>query len=85
MENFGFIIIRCVRDEKVKTYWTLSYDGIRKNYPEVPIMIIDDNSNYDLIDIDYEEQLYKTTIVKGEFPGRGELLPYYYFLNFQKQ
>ena len=29
------------------------------------------------IDIDYEEQLYKTTIIKGEFPGRGELFPYY--------
>ena len=29
MENFGFIIIIFL-DEKVKTYWTLSYDGIRK-------------------------------------------------------
>jgi hypothetical protein len=80
MENFGFIIIRCVRNEKVKTYWQMSYDGIRKNYPETPIVIIDDNSNYELINSEFENNLYKTEIIKGEFPGRGELLPYYYFL-----
>jgi hypothetical protein len=41
-------------------------------------MIIDDNSNYEYIT---ERELYKTVVIQGEYPGRGELLPYYYYLS----
>jgi hypothetical protein len=76
-QNIGFIMLRHVRDETTNKYWNHSYDCIRKYYPEYPIMIIDDNSNYEFIN---ERNLYKTTIIKSEYPGRGELLPYYYYL-----
>lgn len=78
MSQIGFIILRHVNNELTNKYWNHSYDCIRKYYPEHPILIIDDNSNYEYIT---ERALYKTTIIKGEYPGRGELLPYYYYLH----
>jgi hypothetical protein len=78
MSEIGFIILRNVRDENTNNYWGHSYDCIRKHYPENKIMIIDDNSNYNFIK---DKELYKTIIINSEYPGRGELLPYYYFLN----
>ena len=58
-------------------YWQHSYDCVRQFYPENLIIIIDDNSNHDYIT---EKELYKTHIIKSEYPQRGELLPYYYYL-----
>jgi hypothetical protein len=40
-------------------------------------MIVDDNSTYPT----QPRILYKTTIIQSEYPGRGELLPYYYYLH----
>jgi len=40
-------------------------------------MIIDDNSKYEYIT---ERELYKTFVIESEYRGRGELLPYYYYL-----
>jgi hypothetical protein len=79
-DTLGFILLRHVCDTRTDTYWKLSYEHIRKWYPENPILIVDDNSNYAYIDKKYESCLYKTTVLRGEYPGRGELLPYYYFL-----
>jgi hypothetical protein len=77
-KTFGFIILRHVKDDITNTYWLRCYNCIRKYYPENMIIIIDDNSNYDYItNID----LYKTKIIKSEYHGRGELLPYYYYLH----
>jgi len=78
MSNIGFIILRHVKNKLTDMYWNQCYDCIRKFYPENLILIIDDNSNYQFIS---ERTLYKTTIINSEFPGRGELLPYYYFLH----
>jgi uncharacterized protein YutD len=78
MEATGFILLRCVIDELTNQYWNHSYESIRKYYPENSIMIIDDNSNYTYIN---ERILYKTTIINSEYPSRGELLPYYYYLH----
>jgi len=72
----GFIITRCVRNATHAMYWIECYKHIRKFYPEHQIMIIDDNSDQELI---IPEELYKCTSVQGEFPGSGEFLPYYYF------
>lgn len=78
INKLGFIMLRHVNNENVNNYWIHSYNCIRKFYPENKILIIDDNSNYKYIT---EIPLYKTTIINGEYPGRGELLPYYYYLN----
>jgi len=78
MAEIGFIILRHVNSELTNIYWIDCYDSIRKYYPENKILIIDDNSNYEFIT---NKNLYKTTIIKSDFPGRGELLPYYYYVH----
>lgn len=78
MSDIGFIILRHVNNELTNNYWNFCYDSIRKYYPENLILIIDDNSNYEYIT---QRELYKTTIIKSAYPGRGELLPYYYYLH----
>jgi hypothetical protein len=78
----GFIILRHVRNEVTNGYWIKCYKSIRNHYPENMIMIIDDNSNYDYVT---NEELYNTHIIQSEYPGRGELLPYYYFIHYEKK
>jgi len=83
LENFnnnklGFILLRHVISKTTNKYWIKSYDCIRKFYPENEIVIIDDNSNKKFIT---QKILYKTKIINSEFKSRGELLPYYYYLN----
>lgn len=78
MSQTGFIILRHVNNELSNKYWNLCYDRIRIYYPENPILIIDDNSNYEYIN---KRDLYETTIINSEYHGRGELLPYYYYLH----
>ena len=78
MDLFGFIITRHVNSEKTNNYWNNSVKLIRRFYPFIKIVIIDDNSNYEFVK---EEFNYKNIeIIQSEFPGRGELLPYYYYL-----
>jgi len=76
----GFIILRHVNSEATNRYWIHCHECIRRFYPENPILIIDDNSNYSFITISNNEIMYKTRIIQSEFPKRGELLPYYYYL-----
>jgi hypothetical protein len=78
MDNFGFIIIRHVNSEKTNKYWNHSVKLLRTLYPLKKIVIIDDNSNYNFVESHFK---YKNVeVIQSEFPGRGELLPYYYFL-----
>ena len=77
LDNLGFIMLRHVNNEQTNNYWSHCYDCIRKFYPESKILIIDDNSNYNFIT---EKELYKTKIIQSEYPKRGEILPYYYYL-----
>lgn len=77
-KSIGFIILRHVNNELTNFYWMHCYDCIRIFYPECFIIIIDDNSNYQYIT---EKQLYKTKIINSEYHGRGELLPYYYYVS----
>lgn len=76
--TIGFIILRHVNSERTNLYWQTCYDSIRKFYPENDIIIIDDNSNYNYVK---NNELYKVKIIQSEYPGRGELLPYYYYLS----
>ena len=81
MEDFGFIITRHVNSSNTNNYWNQSVKLIRTLYPRNKIVIIDDNSNYDYIK---EEFKYSNLqIIQSEFPGRGELLPYYYLLKYK--
>ena len=76
--TFGFIVLRHVNNELTNQYWIKCVNCIRQYYPENNILIIDDNSDYTFIT---DETLYKTTIINSEYPKRGELLPYYYYLH----
>jgi len=77
MASFGFIISRHVNSEKTNKYWNRCVRCIQAYHPGIQIIIIDDNSNYNFVKPDIE---YKNIeIVQSEYPGRGELLPYYYF------
>lgn len=81
MDNFGFIITRHVNSEKTNNYWNHCVKLIRTFYPNKKIIIIDDNSNYDYIKAEHE--YINLQIIQSEFPKRGELLPYYYFLKYK--
>ena len=78
MNSFGFIITRHVNSESTNRYWNHSVKCLRTLYPLKKIIIIDDNSNYNFVKADFN---YKNIeIIQSEFKGRGELLPYYYYL-----
>ena len=80
MEELGFIMLRHVNNMTTDEYWRLSYDCIRKHYPENIIIIIDDNSDPSYLS---SKELYKTVIIDSEYPKRGELLPYIYYLRIK--
>ena len=78
MNNFGFIITRHVNSENTNRYWNHSIKLLRIFYPTKKIVIIDDNSDTNFLKADYDYS--NVEIIQSEFPGRGELLPYYYFI-----
>jgi hypothetical protein len=74
MDKLVIIMVRHVKTPEDNKYWKESYQYIRKWYPEVKLIIIDDNSK-EAENIELEN----TEIIQSEYPGRAELLPYYYF------
>jgi|LauGreDrversion4_2_1035121.scaffolds.fasta_scaffold08712_8 hypothetical protein len=81
MSNYGFIITRHVNSEKTNKYWNQTVKLIRIHYPLRQIIIIDDNSKQDLVKADFDYN--NLTIIQSEYPGRGELLPYIYYLRYK--
>lgn len=79
--TFGFIITRHVNSDKTNKYWNTSVRLLNKFYPQQTIIIIDDNSNYSFVK-PFSEYT-NVTLIQSEFPARGELLPYYYFLKYK--
>ena len=77
MDKLGFIILRHVNSELTNKYWINSYWCIRKFYPTNKIIILDDNSNYDFIT---NIGVSNCVVIQNEFPQRGELMPYIYYL-----
>ena len=76
---FGFIFTRHVNSATSNEYWKECIECIRKHYPlNTPILIVDDNSNPEYLN-PTEITIQNVQIVQSEFPGRGELLAYYYF------
>lgn len=81
MSDFGFIITRHVNSVNTNKYWNQSVKLIRHLYPLKQIVIIDDNSKPEFLKADFE---YKNlTIIQSEYHGRGELLPYVYYLKYK--
>jgi hypothetical protein len=78
MDSYGFIITRHVNSENTNKYWNNCVKLLRTLYPLRKIVIIDDNSNPQFVksDCDYTNLI----VINSEFKGRGELLPYYYYL-----
>lgn len=73
--NFGFIVLRNVINEKTNNYWYNNIKNIRKYYRN-KIYIIDDNSDYKYIDINLKFE--DISVIQSKFKQRGEILPYYY-------
>jgi len=78
MDNYGFIIIRHVNSIKTNKYWNHSVKCLRTLYPYKKIVIIDDNSDPEFLKADFEYA--NIQVIKSVFKGRGELLPYYYYI-----
>ena len=76
--TFGFILLRHVNSVTSNLYWQQCYMNVRTLYPKQKIIIIDDNS--DVAFLQSSIVLYNTEIIYSEYPQRGELLPYIYFL-----
>ena len=88
-KEIGFIILRHVNSSKTNEYWKECYRCIRCFYPSNKILIIDDNSDKVFLTCHADAhtntntntiELYNTTIIQSDYPKRGELLPYYYYL-----
>lgn len=75
MKDIGFILSRHVKDVNTDRYWLEACRCIRNIYPEIPIVIIDDNSDYSYVTPNTFDDCI---VIQSEFPARGELLPYYY-------
>lgn len=79
IEKVGFIILRYVVDKTTNKMWINCYNSIRKFYNN-KIMIIDDHSKKEYIS---NKKLVNCFVINSEFKGRGELLPYYYYLKYK--
>lgn len=79
-KSFGFIVTRHVKNIVHGQYWKRCYQHIRQFYPDTPIIFIDDYSDYEFIDTDFEKTLTNCQIIQSTSKGRGELLSYYFFL-----
>jgi len=73
---FGFVIVRHVNSAVTNQYWQHNVARIRQFYSD-PIVIIDDNSNPEFLDSAAETAL-GCTVIPSEFPGKGEILGFYY-------
>lgn len=74
-KSYVFVILRHLRTVRDNDLWISSYNSIRKFYTN-KIVIIDDNSEVNTVN----GKLINTEVIYSEFPGAGEILPYYYFL-----
>jgi hypothetical protein len=79
--TFGFIITRHVNSEQTNKYWNHNVKLLRTLYPLKKIIIIDDNSNYNYVK--YFHDYKNMEVIQSEYPKRGELLPYIYFLKYK--
>lgn len=74
-KSYVFVILRHIRNTRDNDLWISCYNSIRQFYTN-QIIIIDDNSTINTVN----GKLVNTEIIKSEFNGAGEILPYHYFL-----
>ena len=75
-----FILLRHVNNELTNQYWQLACQRIHKFYPSALIYIIDDHSRTEWLTPVPDELAAQVTVINSELPpGRGEILPLYYF------
>lgn len=77
-KSYVFVILRHIKTPRDNDLWISSYNSIRKFYTN-KIIIIDDNSVINTVN----GKLFNAEVISSEFPGAGEILPYYYFLQHQ--
>jgi hypothetical protein len=75
MSDVLFLIIRHVENEDHNKVWIESYKSIRKYYPDNPIKIIDNDSDYRYISTDIE--LINCEVITAEFPETRLYSPFY--------
>jgi hypothetical protein len=80
----GFYVLRHMNSADSMEYWYTAYTCIRRVYPSAPIIILDDNSRKEFVENaknrQREAELTNTKIeTYPDYPGRGEMLPYYSF------
>lgn len=83
-EKFGIIITRHMSSAESAMYWKYCIDAVRVHYPDLPIVVIDDNSAPEFLTpaLKKEEailQTQKCRFIYSIYKKRGELLPYYYY------
>lgn len=79
--HLGFIVLRHVNSPKSARYWELCVKRIKLYHPDAMVVIIDDHSNQALINKELQTNLI---VVNSSYPpGKGELLPYLYFLKYE--
>ena len=85
--SIAFVILRHVNSNITNNYWKHACKQIRIFYPECVLVVIDDNSNYDFVkitDSEKDEIRYsEIQFIQSEYPKRGELLPYLYFIKYK--
>jgi hypothetical protein len=77
-----FIVLRHVNNETTNDYWQESCEKINQYYPDKHIFVIDDHSKTEYLN--QTRSLKNITVIQSEFsPGKGEILPYYYFHKYK--
>jgi hypothetical protein len=79
IKKFGFILLRHINSFDTNKYWNQSVLLLNAYYPNIEIVIIDDNSNPIYLHSLHNHKNIKA-IINSEYPARGELLPYIYYL-----
>lgn len=82
MEEFGFIIMRHIKDHNTSLYWRECIKCIRKYYNNL-IILIDDNSSIVTNIQDEEKEFPNIKIYKSEISGSGEIYGYYYAYKYK--
>ena len=76
--SYIFVILRHLRTSRDNELWIASYQSIRTFYTN-KIIIIDDNSSVNTVN----GKLVNTEVIVSDWNGAGEVLPYYYFLQYR--
>ena len=84
VDPMGIIITRHVKSTETNFYWNHNIKCIKRLYPKLKIIVIDDFSDKNFLKPFHQHD--NITIIQSEFKGRGELLPYIYLIknNFFK-